>query len=117
VFGGGEVVVFINTSNKTVLGMARASHWLGVEAGLCAKVHCNVICIEKKQLMIKLTLMIKWQITLTSIEIFLNTSTPFDFLNTLISSILSNFISIANTQFNFSHFSFIYLISVFSFKN
>ena len=77
------------------------------------KANCNVICIERieKTLTIKITFMIKGQITLTFLEIFLNnTSKPSNFIQ-------FHFNNLPNTQFNFSHIGLIYLVSVFSFGN
>ena len=47
------------------------------------------------------------------------TSRPSNFLNTLISPhfIQFNFNNLTNTQFNLSHFGFIYLVSVFANTN
>jgi len=65
----------------------------------------------EKRLTTKMMLMIKGQITLTFLEIFLN--------NTSISSnfIQFHFNNLPNTQFNFRHIGLIYHVFVFSFGN
>jgi len=79
---------------------------------------CYINCEnkEEKKLMIKSTLIIKGQITLTSLEIFLNnTSNTSNFSNT--PPYFIRFNKYVAIQFNFSHFGlFVFMSSHFTIK-